>query len=224
MNRRILLLITMLVAALQMNAQIDDEYKMEVGAGVGMVGYLGDYNDNIAKCMQPSGMVVLRRNFNPYMSLRLTGTLGKLKGSYKDEKTYYPENAEYSFNRSMVDVNIVYEYNFWPYGTGFDYRGAKRFTPYIYIGLGGTYVSSNSNNVLAMNIPLGLGVKYKVTERLNVGLDWGIHFALSDKLDGVVDPYSVRSSGAFKNKDAFTTLQLSLTYSFAAKCKTCNKD
>ena len=28
----------------------------------------------------------------------------------------------------------------------------------------------------------------------------------------------------FKNKDAFTTLQLSLTYSFAAKCKTCNKD
>ena len=108
MNRRILLLITMLVAALQMNAQIDDEYKMEVGAGVGMVGYLGDYNDNIAKCMQPSGMVVLRRNFNPYMGLRLTGTLGKLKGSYKDEKTYYPENAEYSFNRSMVDVNIVY--------------------------------------------------------------------------------------------------------------------
>ena len=175
MNRRILLLITMLVAALQMNAQIDDEYKMEVGAGVGMVGYLGDYNDNIAKCMQPSGMVVLRRNFNPYI-------------------------------------------------TGFDYRGAKRFTPYIYIGLGGTYVSGNSNNVLAMNIPLGLGVKYKVTERLNVGLDWGIHFALSDKLDGVVDPYSVRSSGAFKNKDAFTTLQLSLTYSFAAKCKTCNKD
>ena len=224
MNRRILLLITMLVAALQMNAQIDDEYKMEVGAGGGMVGYLGDYNDNIAKCMQPSGMVVLRRNFNPYMGLRLTGTLGKLKGSYKDEKTYYPENAEYSFNRSMVDVNIVYEYNFWPYGTGFDYRGAKRFTPYIYIGLGGTYVSGNSNNVLAMNITLGLGVKYKVTERLNVGLDWGIHFALSDKLDGVVDPYSVRSSGAFKNKDAFTTLQLSLTYSFAAKCKTCNKD
>ena len=224
MNRRILLLITMLVAAFQMNAQIDDEYKMEVGAGVGMVGYLGDYNDNIAKCMQPSGMVVLRRNFNPYMGLRLTGTLGKLKGSYKDEKTYYPEHAEYSFNRSMVDVNIVYEYNFWPYGTGFDYRGAKRFTPYIYIGLGGTYVSGNSNNVLAMNIPLGLGVKYKVTERLNVGLDWGIHFALSDKLDGVVDPYSVRSSGAFKNKDAFTTLQLSLTYSFAAKCKTCNKD
>ena len=224
MNRRILLLITMLIAALQMNAQIDDEYKMEVGAGVGMVGYLGDYNDNIAKCMQPSGMVVLRRNFNPYMGLRLTGTLGKLKGSYKDEKTYYPEHAEYSFNRSMVDVNIVYEYNFWPYGTGFDYRGAKRFTPYIYIGLGGTYVSGNSNNVLAMNIPLGLGVKYKVTERLNVCLDWGIHFALSDKLDGVVDPYSVRSSGAFKNKDAFTTLQLSLTYSFAAKCKTCNKD
>ena len=94
----------------------------------------------------------------------------------------------------------------------------------IYIGLGGTYVTGDSNNTFAMNIPLGLGVKYKIAERLNLGLEWGIHFAMSDKLDGVVDPYTIKSSGAFKNKDAFTTLQLSLTYSFAAKCKTCNKD
>ena len=222
--RRILLLITMLVAALQMNAQIDDEYRMEVGVGTGLVGYLGDYNSNITKCLQPSGALVLRRNFNPYMGLKLTGTVGKLKGSYKDEKTYYPENTEYSFSRSIVDVSVSYEYNFWPYGTGFDYRGAQRFTPYIYIGLGGTYVTGDSNNTFAMNIPLGLGVKYKIAERLNLGLEWGIHFAMSDKLDGVVDPYTIKSSGAFKNKDAFTTLQLSLTYSFAAKCKTCNKD
>ena len=214
----------MLVAALQMNAQIDDEYRMEVGVGTGLVGYLGDYNSNITKCLQPSGAVVLRRNFNPYMGLKLTGTVGKLKGSYKDEKTYYPENTEYSFRRSMVDVSVSYEYNFWPYGTGFDYRGAQRFTPYIYIGLGGTYVTGDSNNTFAMNIPLGLGVKYKIAERLNLGLEWGIHFAMSDKLDGVVDPYTIKSSGAFKNKDAFITLQLSLTYSFAAKCKTCNKD
>ena len=214
----------MFVAALQMNAQIDDEYRMEVGVGTGLVGYLGDYNSNITKCLQPSGAIVLRRNFNPYMGLKLTGTVGKLKASYKDENTYYPENAEYSFSRSMVDVSVAYEYNFWPYGTGFDYRGAQRFTPYLYIGLGGTYVTGNSNNTFAMNIPLGLGVKYKVAERLNLGLEWGIHFALSDKLDDVVDPYSIKSSGAFKNKDAFTTLQLSLTYSFAAKCRTCNKD
>ena len=34
------------------------------------------------------------------------------------------------------------------------------------------------------NVPMGLGVKYKAAERLNVGLEWAVHFSLSDELDG----------------------------------------
>ncbi len=64
----------------------------------------------------------------------------------------------------------------------------------------------------------------RVNERLNVGVDWTIHFSLSDELDGVKDPYGIKSSGAFKNTDCYSMLQVSLTYSFSAKCKTCNKE
>ena len=210
-----------------MSAQDDPQYRMEIGAGVGTVSYEGDFNGNVLKNMQPMFSALWRYNFDPYKDLRLSATYGKLKGSSKDVDTYYPDYAteEYSFNRNLLDVSLVFEYNFWPYGTGRDYRGAKRLTPYIYGGIGATSASGGgSKSVFTANVPIGLGVKYKLNERMNLGLDWGIHFSLSDELDGVKDPYQVKSSGMFKNTDCYSMLQLTLTYSFKAKCRTCNKE
>ena len=226
MRKLFLTIIGCLAVIGQLKAQDDPQYRMEIGAGLGMVSYEGDFNGNVFGNMQPMGGVVGRYNFDPYKTLRLSATYGKLKGSSKDVKTYYPDYADqpYEFNNSLVDVSLVFEYNFWPYGTGRDYRGAKRLTPYIYGGLGATSVSGGSKSVFTANVPIGIGVKYKMTERLNLGVDWGIHFSLSDELDGVKDPYQVKSSGAFKNTDCYSMLQVSLTYSFKAKCRTCNKE
>lgn len=225
--RKLLLMLMVLLPAARMSAQDDPQYRMEIGAGVGMVSYEGDFNGNVLKNMQPMFSALWRYNFDPYKDLRLSATYGKLKGSSKDVDTYYPDYAteEYSFNRNLLDVSLVFEYNFWPYGTGRDYRGAKRLTPYIYGGIGATSASGGgSKSVFTANVPIGIGVKYKVRERLNVGLDWGFHFSLNDELDGVKDPYRVKSSGAFKNTDCYSMLQLTITYSFKAKCRTCNKE
>ena len=225
--RKLLLMLMVLLPAAQMSAQDDPQYRMEIGAGVGTVSYEGDFNGNVLKNMQPMFSALWRYNFDPYKDLRLSATYGKLKGSSKDVDTYYPDYAteEYSFNRNLLDVSLVFEYNFWPYGTGRDYRGAKRLTPYIYGGIGATSASGGgSKSVFTANVPIGLGVKYKLNERMNLGLDWGIHFSLSDELDGVKDPYQVKSSGMFKNTDCYSMLQLTLTYSFKAKCRTCNKE
>ena len=225
--RKLLLMLMVLLPAARMSAQDDPQYRMEIGAGVGMVSYEGDFNGNVLKNMQPMFSALWRYNFDPYKDLRLSATYGKLKGSSKDVDTYYPAYAteEYSFNRNLLDVSLVFEYNFWPYGTGRDYRGAKRLTPYIYGGIGATSASGGgSKSVFTANVPIGLGVKYKLNERMNLGLDWGIHFSLSDELDGVKDPYQVKSSGMFKNTDCYSMLQLTLTYSFKAKCRTCNKE
>lgn len=225
--RKLLLMFMVLLPAARMSAQDDPQYRMEIGAGVGTVSYEGDFNGNVLKNMQPMFSALWRYNFDPYKDLRLSATYGKLKGSSKDVDTYYPDYAteEYSFNRNLLDVSLVFEYNFWPYGTGRDYRGAKRLTPYIYGGIGATSASGGgSKSVFTANVPIGLGVKYKLNERMNLGLDWGIHFSLSDELDGVKDPYQVKSSGMFKNTDCYSMLQLTLTYSFKAKCRTCNKE
>lgn len=207
-------------------AQTDDQYRMEIGAGVGMMSYEGDFNGSILKNMQPMASLVLRRIFNPYMGLKLTGSYGKLKGSSKDGQTYYPDYREnqYDFSNTLADLSLVYEYNFWPYGTGQDYRGAKRITPFVFGGIGATYASGGGKNVFTGNIPLGVGVKYKIGERLNLGLEWAMHFSLSDELDGVKDPYGIKSTGPFKNSDCYSALQITLTYSFMPKCRTCHND
>ena len=218
--------IIMLISGLSVCAQEDPEYRMEIGAGAGMMGYLGDFNGNLTKDLQPMGTVLARYIFNPYMGLKLNVSYGKMKGKSTDVETYYPDETTraYSFDRSLTDVSVTYEYNFWPYGTGRDYRGAKRLTPFVFGGIGATYVSGGEKKVFTANVPIGLGIKYKLKERLNVGLEWSMHFSLSDELDGIADPYGIKSSGAFKNTDCYSGLMLTLTYSFKSKCRTCNND
>lgn len=224
--RKATLLLLMLAAMLNMNAQTDDEYLMEIGGGVGFLGYLGDYNNVLTRNLQPMATLLVRRNLNPYMGLRLAASFGKLKGDERDVKTVYPSTGgtPYSFSRTLTDVSLTYEYNFWPYGTGHDYYGAKRLTPFVFLGLGGTYAGGDGSSVFTANVPIGLGLKYKVGQRINVGVEWAMHFSMSDKLDGRNDPYGITSSGMFKNTDCYSVLQLTLSYSFMPKCTTCNKD
>lgn len=214
------------IASVPANAQTDYEYRMEIGGGVGLMAYEGDFNGSILHNMQPSASLMLRRVINPYMDLRLAASYGKLKGSSKDVKTYMPQyqDTQYDFSTTLVDLSATYEYNFWPYGTGNDYRGAQRLTPFIFAGIGTTYASTPTGNVFTANLPLGLGIKYKVAPRLNLGIEWAMHFSLNDKLDGIADPYGIQSTGMFKNTDCFSALQLTLTYSFMPKCRTCHND
>lgn len=229
--RKIYCFVFLLFSVVPIHAQDGVEYRMEIGAGLSALTYEGDFNGNLFKSPQPMGMVLARYHLNPMMDVRFSVGYGHLKGNSGDVETYYPqesdamEKAYYDFNRQLLDIAIAYEYNIFPYGTGRDVRGTRRFTPYIYIGLGSSYASgSDSPSVVTAHVPLGIGMKFKFGERVNIGIDWGIRFSLSDKLDGVADPYGIKSSGLFKNTDCYSGLGLSCTYSFSAKCRTCNKD
>lgn len=207
-------------------AQTDDQYRMEIGGGVGMMTYEGDFNGSIASGMKPMASVMLRRIINPFMGFRLAVQYGKTSGGSDNASTYYPayDGKPYTFSCGVADMSLTYEYNFWPYGTGQDYRGAKRLTPFIFAGLGATYAGGDGDNAFTANVPIGLGVKYKAGKRLNVALEWAEHFSMSDKLDGVKDPYGIKSSGLFKNTDCYSAIQLTLTYSFMPKCRTCHNE
>jgi len=204
-------------------AQEEPEYRLEIGAGGGLVTYLGDYNGNIMKGMQPWGALMAKYRMNPRMAVGLSVGYGKLKGSSDHVKTWYPQAERYEFNKSLIDVSARFEYNFWAYGTGREYRGAKRVTPFIALGLGMTSHGKPESGI-AVNLPIGAGVRYKIAERVNLAAEWRMHFVLDDKLDGQKDPYGISSSGLFKNTDGYSVLQLSITYDVWAKCKTCNND
>lgn len=219
-------LIMVMGMALTANAQTDPEYRMEIGAGVGYMAYHGDFNPKLTKDLQPAWTLVGKYRFNPRMALALTVSSGKMKGSSADVKTWYPEinDSTVEFDNALVDAGLRFEYNFWPFGTGREYRGAKTFTPYVAIGLGTTFAKAQSGNVFTMNMPVGVGVKYKLATRLNLALEWMMHFSASDNLDGVKDPYGIESSGLFKNTDCYSTMTLSITYDVWAKCRTCHNE
>lgn len=207
-------------------AQDEPEYKAEIGAGIGMAAYQGDLSGSITNNMQPLFSLMARYRINPRSAFAFNIGIGKLKGSGTGLKTWYPEYQDrpLDFTNSMVDVVMKYEYNFWPYGTGREYRGAVPLTPYISGGLGFTNVSTPAGGVFTTGVPLGFGVKYKLAERVNATLEWMMHFTFSDKIDGVCDPYGIKSNGLFKNTDSFSVLQLTVSYDIWKKCKTCNND
>ncbi len=220
------LTVLMLFVSLCAHAQDEPEYKAEIGVGGALVAYQGDFNGSLTKNMQPMGALVAKYRPNPRSAWALNIGFGKLKGSSENTATWYPATSDttITFNNSLVDVGLRYEYNFWPYGTGREYRGAKPLVPFIALGLGAGFVKTGEKNIVATNMPIGFGVKYKMAERVNLTLEWMMHFTLSDELDGLKDPYGIKSNGLFKNTDCFSTLQLSITYDIFAKCKTCNSD
>lgn len=227
MKKLLAAILLSLFSALLVSAQDEPTYKREIGIGLGLTNYLGDFNGSLAKGYQPAGGVVFRHVYTPYSALKLDLSYAMIKGSSRDASTYYHAYGDepYTFSRSLIDLNATYEYNFWPYGTGRDYRGAVRLTPYFFFGLGATVAAGGSESAaVTANLPIGIGVKYKIAERMNLGVEWAFHPSLSDMLDGIADPYDIKSSGIFKNTDCYTSLRVTLTYSFSPKCPTCNKD
>lgn len=224
--RYFLTTLAMMLCVLYAKAQDEPEYRADIGVGAGAIGYLGDYNGSLTSGIQPMGAVVGRYKFNPRNALRISVMYGQIKGDASGTGTWYPEDAEriLSFSSSLIDVGVGYEYNFWPYGTGREYRGAKPLTPYVVVGVGATLAGGSGENAFGINIPVGVGIKYKLAARLNLGIEWAMHFSTSDELDGVKDPYAIKSSGVFKNTDCYHALKLSITYDIAPKCKTCNND
>lgn len=219
-----LALLALMACPIHLSAQ-ELEYKMEIGAMAGMSSYLGDANyTNPLSHLKPAGGLVARYNFNTRMALKFNLSYAGIGGNSAERSNKYPDGKNWKFDTSVVDFGCQYELNFFGYGTGAaTYKGNKRIAPYIHLGLGMTYGQGvkPEGSVFTLNIPIGIGVKYKVKPRLNVGLDWSAHFSLDDKLDGIVDPYGIKGS-FLKNKDSYTMLMLFLTYDIMPKYRKCN--
>jgi hypothetical protein len=196
------------------------EYKMELGGMLGASFYLGDANySTLYKNTGLGGGLMGRYNFNPRQSLKFNLLYGNISGDATKLKNKFPDIPEqkWSFDEPVVDLGCQYELGFWAYGTGKGYKGTKRLVPYIQFGLGFTY----GGDELTMNIPFGFGVRYKLRERVNIGLDWTMRFSMSDKLDGISDPYSI-PGGGLKNKDSYSFTMLYISYDLFPKYRKCN--
>lgn len=218
--KKILIAIVMSVACFAM-AKAQD-YRYEIGAGVGVSGYLGDVNkSNFLKHPGGAGGLVFRYIPNYRWALKANAFVAGISGDSTDDNMSFPDGQTYSFKSTLYDFGAQMEFNFFDYGMGASYLKLKRLTPYITLGLGGTVASSAGETSFAVNMPIGVGVKFKVKERLNVGLEFTMRKAFGDKLDGLSDLNGVKSSFA-KNTDWSSFTMFTVTYEFSKRCKKCH--
>lgn len=213
------------------------EYKMELGGALGGSFYLGDLNSTPFRNLSGAGGIMARYIFNPRMCVKGNLFMGHIRGDNGD--VFIPTDANnpsadggkaaaVTFQRNVFDLGAQFEFNFWGYGMGNSYKDNSRITPYMLVGAGLTFAPKPADVVVGFNIPIGVGVKYKVKERINIGFEWSVRFTTSDALDttdplgaSVTHPYGIQSKG-FKNKDCYSFSLFYITYDLFPKYRLCN--
>ena len=228
----------LLLLALPLKGRAQDlEYRMELGGGLGTCFYTGDANSSPFRHPSVMGGVIARRILNPRMVVKGDLAFGHVYGNSSgifipnDATSLTPEGGQLTkvhFKRNLLDLGAQFEFNFWGYGLGGGYKGHSPLTPYATAGLGFTLAMGGGTNAnLALNAPIGVGVKYKLKPRLNVGAEWTMRFTTTDKLDvsgeypQLNHPYGIESTG-FKNKDCYSFLMFFVTYDLSPKYRQCN--
>lgn len=223
---RVLLTMVFAFFVLHIAAQ-EEEYNMEIGVLGGGCFYMGDANTSqLFLNTQPAAGILARYNLNPRMVLKGDIAYGRIMGSTDGQA--YPGGQTTTFDRSIFELSTQFEYNFFAYGIGEGYKDNRRLTPYIQGGLGATYAPKPAEHILALHFPIGIGVKYKLFPRVNVGAEWTFRFTSSDKLDvtspdglQLSDPLNIKS-GFMKNKDSYSFIMAYISYDIFAKECHCN--
>ena len=210
---------------------VAQEYKYEIGGMAGLSMYMGDANQtSLMRGFNPAGGFVFRRNFNFRWALRTDLMMGKITGDTKNTDNVFPNNGEASFSRSFFKLGGQIEFNFLPYSDKFAYLNTSKIAPYILTGLGITIAPGTNRTYGSIHFPLGLGLKYKIRNRINLGVEYTVHKLFDDSFDApdkdgfnLDNPYQIQS-GIFKNKDWYNTLMFSVTWDFGPNDRKCTNE
>lgn len=201
------------------------EYKYEIGGMAGGAYYMGDANKNgFFKGLNPALGGVFRYNVNFRWAIKGNLLWGRVSGSTVGLENVFPNQAQVSFDANVIELGGQGEFNFLPYSDKFSYSGAKRFTPYVLLGIGVSVAPGNGSTMASLHIPLGIGAKYKIKNRVNLGCEFSFRKLFADNLEGnaVLDnPYGIKSS-FLKNRDWYSFLLLSVTWDFGPRNRPCN--
>ncbi|GAB4093145.1 type IX secretion system protein PorG [Flaviaesturariibacter terrae] len=187
----------------------------EFGFGVGAAHYFGDLNTR-ANINRPkvAAMAFFRKNFGNYVALRVSAAYARL--GYSDvynKRNEYMRRRNLSFNTNVWELALQGDFNFYKF---MPYSEETRFTPYVTFGLGiftydpfaylggqkyylrslGTegqgssqYPDRKQYSTMAFSIPLGVGMKYNLNDRMNIGFEIVHRFTNTDYLDDVSSTY-----------------------------------
>ena len=205
------------------------EYLYEIGGMLGGSSYMGDANKNaVFRNMNPAAGALFRYNANFRIALKANLAWARVSGSTVGIENVFPDNAQATFERNVIDLGGQMEFNFFPYSDKYKYLYTKRIAPYVMGGMGFTAAPGGGDMFFGPHLSLGTGVKYKLKNRINVGAELSIRKLFGDGLDTAAgnnlldNPYAMES-GWMKNKDWYSMLTIFITYDFGLRNCNCNK-
>lgn len=200
----------------------------EFGIGIGAGHYFGDLNTR-AKLNRPkpSAGIFFRKNFGNYIAMRVSGNYTQL--GYSDVYNTHNEfmhRRNLSFNTNVWELGLQGDFNFYRFLPG---DPEFRFTPYVTFGISAfnydPYAYLNGDKYflrqlgtegqaidslhrkpyssMAIAFPFGVGIKYSINDRINIGFEVVYRFTNTDYLDDVsttyVDPalFPLNPDGSF---------------------------
>lgn len=188
----------------------------EIGISLGAAHYFGDLNPDV-HLNRPKIAVGLffRKQYGNYVALRVSGNFAQL--GYSDiynKQNEFMLRRNLSFNTNIYELAVQGDFNFFKFVPGSEY---DRFTPYITFGMGifnydpyayyqgqkvylrplGTegqgsavYPDRKAYGSMAVCFPLGVGVKYSLNARMNLGFEVVYRFTTTDYIDDVSSTYA----------------------------------
>ena len=199
----------------------EEPYKFDFGLAMGMAGYWGDLSSNMFSDPGLAASALFHYRFDARWLVRGSFTGAQLSGSNKNAENVVPAGM-LEFSAGFYALDARAEFNLLNFGIGETYKQLSRCTPYLGLGLGAAMSRVNKESHVAMTIPMSFGVKYKISERVNLGAEWTFMKVFGDKVDGYENLTGV-ATDFLRHTDWVSTIQLYFTYEFGRRCVACNR-
>lgn len=207
MKRNYLLIIALLFSTL-----IQGQGTVEAGLFAGLSNYGGDLVETDLEITEtnPAIGIIARYDFKPWFTLRGTLMAGSLSGSDVNAENIGRRKRNLSFRSPVYEFSIIPEFNIY----SFKLKAGQAITPYVFIGGGVFYYNPKAlyegewidlqplgtegqglpgyaakYNLIDFSIPFGMGLKFKVSEKATIGLEYGVRYTFTDYLDDVSTVY-----------------------------------
>lgn len=193
------------------------------GLFIGMSNYSGDLIEpDFAPfaSANPAFGIMVRNQIKPRFGIRGSLNYGKIEGKDSNYDRYldpgFGRNA--SFSASIFEVGVIGEYDFLGNrryeGTTFK----KTISPYLLAGLAANFGKIDASGgddaelkSARFGLPLGLGIRFDISSKLFLGLEFATRATFSDLLDGV------ENTGNPDNKDWYNFGGLVVGFTFGDK-------
>jgi len=203
-------------------------YQGEVGVTLGIAHYFGDLNTrSYLNRPKPAFGIFFRKQFGDYIGVRIGAHYAKVGYSDVYSKNEYQLRRNLSFNSDIWEIALQGDFNFFRFEPG---NPEYQFTPYVTIGAGlfnyepyaylngekyflrplGTegqgsefYPDRQPYSTVGFCFPIGMGIKYNINSKLNVGFEISHRFTNTDYLDDVSTTYAGSTSFPDPNSPAF---------------------